>query len=187
MAFCSVDYLYCSHSTCRRRFYSEGALAKHYGSFHGRPTCEMCGKKLKKSGKVSSILFPSQPSQPLNPVLRAASIRARCWIQVPLSRIIPRSTLFPTPTTPTMAMIPRVLRSVTTLFVEPHTGSRQHVGSMLTSLPHQRSSPSRGLALTPLPLTLMVSTGLNSVLPRWNPSTMTTTTQAAALPQSRKT
>jgi len=57
MAFGSGDYLYCSHSTCRRRFCSESALAKHYGSFHGRPTCETCGKKLKKSGKHRCTLL----------------------------------------------------------------------------------------------------------------------------------
>jgi len=68
MAFGSGDYLYCSHSTCRRRFCSESALAKHYGSFHGRPTCDTCGKKLKKSGKVSllSLSLP-RPSSPTNP------------------------------------------------------------------------------------------------------------------------
>lgn len=60
MAFGSGDYLYCSQSTCRRRFCSESALVKHYGSFHGRPTCETCGKKLKKSGRVCllSLYFP---------------------------------------------------------------------------------------------------------------------------------
>jgi len=57
MAFGSGDYLYCSHTTCRRRFCSEGALAKHYGSFHGRPTCQTCGKKLKKSGKHTCTLL----------------------------------------------------------------------------------------------------------------------------------
>ena len=40
------------------------------------------------------------------------SIRARCWIQVPSSNITPHSTLFPTPRTLTMAMIPRMLRYV---------------------------------------------------------------------------
>ena len=69
MVFGSGDYLYCSHSTCRRRFCSESALAKHYGSFHGRPTCDTCGKKLKKSGQVSllslSLSTPLvQPNQP---------------------------------------------------------------------------------------------------------------------------
>lgn len=66
MAFGSGDYLYCSHSTCRRRFCSEGALAKHYGSFHGRPTCQTCGKKLKKSGKVSfsSLSLSATPTKP---------------------------------------------------------------------------------------------------------------------------
>jgi len=57
MAFGSGDYLYCSHRTCRRRFCSEGALDKHNSSFHGRPTCEMCGKKLKKSGKHTCTLL----------------------------------------------------------------------------------------------------------------------------------
>jgi len=57
MAFGSGDYLYCSHSTCRRRFRSEDALVKHYGSFHGRPTCETCGKKLKKSGRHTCTLL----------------------------------------------------------------------------------------------------------------------------------
>jgi len=61
MAFGSGDYLYCSHSACRRRFYSERALVKHYGSFHGRPTCETCGKKLKKSGQVSNPIPLSSP------------------------------------------------------------------------------------------------------------------------------
>ena len=114
MAFGSGDYLYCSHRTCRRRFCSEGALDKHYGSFHGRPTCETCGKKLKKSGKVClPFISPTfrQP-QPTNPILRVDSIRARCWIQVPSSKITPRSTLFPTPTTLTTTTIPRMLRYV---------------------------------------------------------------------------
>jgi hypothetical protein len=68
MAFGSGDYLYCSHSICRRRFCSESALVKHYGSFHGRPTCETCGKKLKKSGQVSllSLSLPARPT-PLTP------------------------------------------------------------------------------------------------------------------------
>ncbi|KAF9644251.1 hypothetical protein BDM02DRAFT_1054912 [Thelephora ganbajun] len=57
MAFGSAEYLYCSHSTCRRRFCSEGALAKHYGSFHGRPTCETCGRRLKKSGQHTCTLL----------------------------------------------------------------------------------------------------------------------------------
>jgi len=57
MAFGSGDYLYCSHRTCRRRFCSESALFKHCGSFHGRPTCETCGKKLKKSGQHTCTLL----------------------------------------------------------------------------------------------------------------------------------
>ena len=56
----------------------------------------------------------SSPSRfpPSNPVLRADSIRARCWIQVQPSRITPHSTLFPTPTILTTAVIPRMLRYV---------------------------------------------------------------------------
>jgi len=57
MAFGSGDYLYCSHRTCRRRFCSESSLANHYSSFHGRPTCETCGKKLKKSGQHTCTLL----------------------------------------------------------------------------------------------------------------------------------
>jgi len=57
MAFGSGDYSYCSHNPCRRRFCSESALAKHYGSFHGRPTCETCGKTLKKSGRHTCTLL----------------------------------------------------------------------------------------------------------------------------------
>jgi len=64
MAVGSGHYLYCSHSTCRRRFCSEDALANHHGSFHGRPTCEMCGKKLKKSGKhTCTLLDTSAPPE----------------------------------------------------------------------------------------------------------------------------
>jgi len=32
-------------------------MAKHYGIFHGRPTCDTCGKKLKKSGKHTCTLL----------------------------------------------------------------------------------------------------------------------------------
>ena len=111
MAFGSGDYLYCSHTTCRRRFCSESALDKHYGSFHGRPTCETCGRKLKKSGQVS-VFLTSRSSNQTNSVLRADSIHARCWIQVPSLKITPHSTLFPPPTTLTLPMTPRTLRCV---------------------------------------------------------------------------
>jgi len=69
MAFGSGDYLYCSHSTCRRRFCSESALAKHYGSFHGRPTCDTCGKKLKKSGKHTCTLLDTSAFLEVYPAL----------------------------------------------------------------------------------------------------------------------
>jgi hypothetical protein len=62
MAFGSGDYLYCSHSACHRRFHSERALANHYGSFHGRPTCDTCGKKLKKSGQHTCTLLDTSAS-----------------------------------------------------------------------------------------------------------------------------
>jgi hypothetical protein len=73
MAFGSGDYLYCSHSTCHRRFCSESALAKHYGSFHGRPTCQTCGKKLKKSGKHTCTLLDTSASLEDYPALDFAS------------------------------------------------------------------------------------------------------------------
>ena len=186
MAVGSGDYLYCSHRTCRRRFCSEGALDKHYGSFHGRPTCETCGKKLKKSGKVR---LP--PSLPLFARLtQQTSILARCWIQVHSSRITPHSTLFPTPTTLATTTIPRMLRCVQPArqTTRATNSSHQHGNSMLTS-PRPRSLPrtSRGLALSPLPSTLMVSTAPNSSLPHRDPSTMTTTARAAAPRRSRMT
>ena len=59
MAFSSGDYLYCNHSTRRHRFCSESTSAKHYGSFHCCPTCEMRGKKIpKKSGVGQFIPLP---------------------------------------------------------------------------------------------------------------------------------
>ena len=189
MAFGSSDYLYCSHSACRRRFYSERALATHNGSFHGRPTCETCGKKLKKSGQVSIPIPLTSPSSSNPTDLSTDSIRARCWIQVLPSRTTPHSTLFPTPTTWTMAMIPRMLRCVSSSPLRLHERHAHQADSMLISSPHPHSLPrsSRGLALILLPTTLMVSIGLNSVLPHWGPSTMTTTTRAAALRRSRMT
>jgi len=49
--FDSKDYLYCNHVSCGRRFCSESSFEKHCLVFHGRPTCDMCGLKLKKSSK----------------------------------------------------------------------------------------------------------------------------------------
>ena len=62
MTFGSGDYRYCNHSTCRRRFCSERAPAKHDGFFHGRPTCETFDERLKKSGPASR-LSPSLPAR----------------------------------------------------------------------------------------------------------------------------
>lgn len=53
--FDSQDYLYCNHASCGRRFCSESALDKHCLLFHGRPTCDLCGGKLKKSSKVGLL------------------------------------------------------------------------------------------------------------------------------------
>jgi hypothetical protein len=64
MAFGSGGYRYCNHSTYRRRFHSERALAEHIGLFHGRHTCEACGKRLKKPGPASR-LSPSLPARPI--------------------------------------------------------------------------------------------------------------------------
>ena len=193
MAFGSGDYLYCSHRTCRRRFCSEGALDKHYGSFHGRPTCETCGKKLKKSGKVRlPFISPTfrQP-EPTNLVLRVDSIRARCWIQVRSSKITPRSTLFPTPTTLATITIPRMLRYVQLARRTTRAANLSHLrrDSMLTFPSHPRSLPriSRGSALFLLPSTLMVSIAPNSLIPHWDLSAMTTTARAAAHRRSRMT
>lgn len=116
------------------------------------------------------------------------SIRARCWIQVHSSRITPHSTLFPTPTTLTMATIPRMLRYVSP---SPLSDTRDVLitsmrDSMSTSPFHPRSLPRicGGLALFLPRSTLMVTTTLNPVLPRW---TMTMTTRAAVLHRSQMT
>jgi len=69
MAFGSGDYLYCSHIACRRRFCSESALDKHYATFHGRPTCDTCGKKLKKSGQHTCTLLDTSASLEHYPAL----------------------------------------------------------------------------------------------------------------------
>ena len=107
MASGSGDYLYCNHSACRRRFCSESALAKHYGTFHGRPTCETCGKKLKKSGQVCLISL-SLSHLPFERSTLLHSTRALCWIQVPTSKTTPHWTLFLTfRTLNTTVMMPR--------------------------------------------------------------------------------
>ena len=187
MAFGSGDYLYCSHSACRRRFHSERALANHYGSFHGRPTCDTCGKKLKKSGQVSipslsqlSLVQPDQLRRQHTCTLLDTSASLEDYPALDfVSHCGDLDYGYDTENAEVCISDP-LRRCV------QHT---HHVDSMLTSSPHPHSLPrsSRGLALILLPTTLMVSTGLNSVLPHWDPSTMTTTTRAAALRRSRRT
>ena len=146
-------------------------------------------QEIREGQSLNPPFFHS--SSPTNPILLFAdSIPARCWIQVPSSKITPPLTLFPTPTTLATVTIPRMLRYV---WRRPSNGttcsSYQSVDSMSTMSPHPRSLPrfSSGPALILLRPALMAPTALNSVLPHQDPSKMTTTTLAAVLRRSRMT
>lgn len=71
--FGARDYLYCDHVSCGRKFCSERSFEKHCLGFHGRPTCDLCGLKLKKSSKVNDPLPMTRVSNPTD-VLRVYSI-----------------------------------------------------------------------------------------------------------------